>query len=158
MNKIFTYGTLLFLTITLNSCAAGKFINAYISVNKKGGTLNGQIYTSPYNSYKIGKLDNNWKRINVKKGDIAYYNKESDSTITVNSDCRKEKRRYSLKALSNSLVVGFRNKEIIERKELDIDQSTGLYNEYAGTLNGQEISLATVVYKSQKCNYDFSYS
>ena len=158
MNKTYLSIFLSIVLITLSSCGIGGFVKAYQSVDKKPGSLNGNVFTTQYNSYKIGSLDKDWKRISIKKGDLAYFNKISKSTITLSSDCREAKRRYSLKALSNSLVVGIKDKKIIERSEFDVDKSVGLYTEYDAVVDDEQISLATFIYKSEKCNYDFSYS
>ncbi|MGH7884221.1 MAG: hypothetical protein ACRENO_00845 [Thermodesulfobacteriota bacterium] len=158
MNKTIFIVFSVILSFSLTSCALTKFAGHYKSVDKKSGRLNGQVYTTNFNSYRIGILSNDWKRINIKGGDLAFYNSSFDASITTNSTCQKEKRRYSLKALSNSLVTGIKNKEIKIRENIKVDLSQGLYSQYSAELNNENIALATVVYKSEKCNYDFSYS
>lgn len=159
MNKLILIISFVILSFSFSSCALTKFAGHYNSVgNKKSGNLNGQVFTTNLNSYKIGSLSDSWKKIRIKGGDLAFYNSSDDSTITVNSDCRKEKRKYSLKALSNSLVTGIKDKELKERKSIKVDISEGLYSRYNAKLNNDIFALATLVYKSQSCNYDFSYS
>ncbi len=159
MNKSILVFIFVILSFSLSSCALTKFAGHYGSVgNKKSGNLNGDIFTTKFNSYRIGPLSDGWKKIRIKGGDLAFYNSSDDSTITINSDCSKEKRKYSLKALSKSLVTGIKNKELKESKKIKVDTSEGLYAQYNAKLDNEVFGLATLVYKSQKCNYDFSYS
>lgn len=159
MNKSILVIIFVILSISLSSCALTKIAGHYgSSGNDKNGRLNVDTFTTKFNSYRIGSLPGSWKKVRIKGGDLAFYNSPQDSTITINSDCRKAKRGYSLKALSKSLVTGIKNKELKDRETINVDSSKGLYSKYDAKLNGEIFGLSTLVYKSQKCNYDFSYS
>lgn len=158
MKKLYMTFFFAFLALSLSSCAVTRFAKHYGSVDGKKGNLRGEVFVSDSNSYRISKLPAEWKKIKIKGGDLAFYNSSYDSTITVNSVCDEAKRNYSLKALSKSLVTGIENKKLTKSEMVDVDKSKGLYSEYLATLDNEIFSLATLVYKSEKCNYDFSYS
>ena len=91
----------------------------------------------------------------MEGGDVAFYRPEDNIILTVSSACKN--RDYNLETLSDSLALGIGEKRIRLRKNIEIDVSTGLYTEYETLIDGESFSLATVVYKSDKCSYDFSY-
>lgn len=146
------------LLLSMASCALTKFAGHYSSVDSNTGRYSGNIYTTDRNSYRISELPDGWKKVKVKGGDLAFHNSSSESSITVDSVCKEAKTNYSLKALSKSLVTGIEDKKIVKSENLKVDKSEGLYTEYVAKLDGELFGLATVVYKSEKCNYDFTYS
>lgn len=141
-----------------NSCSIAKIAKYYVESDSSRGKLNGHIYSSNDTAYEIGSLPDTWKRIGIKGGDLAFWNEGFDTTITVNSTCDKNKIKYSLNALSNSLVIGIGGKEIIKNYEVKVNGENALQRVYIGSLSGSPIKLSTVVFKKGNCIYDFSYS
>lgn len=123
---------------------------------KKSGKMKDWVYTTDQNSYRISPLPRDWERIPIEGGDIAFYNPASDLVLTVSSLCGD--RDYDIKTLSDSLVVGLSKKRIKLRRDIEVDGAEGLYTEYEASLDDESFMLATVVHKSPKCDYDFSYS
>ncbi len=146
--------SLIFVTA---SCSATKFLLNYASGDdRKPGKMKDWVYTTERNSYRVAPLSQDWERVPIEGGDIAFYNPADDLIFTVSSVCRD--RNYDLETLSNSLVVGLGKKRMKLRKGIEIDGANGLYAEYEVSLDGESFALATVVHKSSKCDYDFSYS
>ena len=146
--------SLIFVTA---SCSATKFLLNYASGDdRKPGKMKDWVYTTERNSYRVAPLSQDWERVPIEGGDIAFYNSANDLIFTVSSVCRD--RNYDLETLSNSLVVGLGKKRMKLRKGIEIDGANGLYAEYEVSLDGESFALATVVHKSSKCDYDFSYS
>ena len=78
--------------------------------------------------------------------------------MTVNSTCNEKKKNYSLKALSESLLIGIQDKEAQERQEIVVDGQRALKTIYTGKLDNVPIKIATVVFKKGICIYDFTYA
>lgn len=152
--------TLLFITIVcLNSCGVTKFVGYYASADDdKSGKLEGQVFQTDDTSYRIGTLPSTWKRNNVEGGDLAFNNSAINATLTVNSTCNEKKKNYSLRALSESLLIGINGKEALERKEITVDGQQALRTIYTGSLNNVPIQIATVVLRKDICIYDFTYA
>lgn len=151
----------MFLAITvLASCSVVKFAKLYADADRSGseGTLSGDTFSSEETSYRVGVLSDNWEQVDSGSGDIFFWNDASNATITVNSVCEENKLKYNLNALSNSLVTGIRDKEMIKRDKITVDGSDALYTEYEGIYESTRIGVATIVLKKGKCIYDFSYS
>jgi hypothetical protein len=122
------------------------------------GKLDGQVYTSDASSYQIGALPDGWKRIDIEGGDLAFSDSYNDSTITVNSTCDERKMKYSLKALSESLIVGVKDKKAESRQETQIDGQQALSTIYTGSLANVPVKIETRVFKKNNCVYDFTYA
>lgn len=143
----------------LNSCSLVKFVGYYRSADSENnGKLNGLIYTSDDTTYKIGALPDDWKRLNIKGGDLAFSSSLSDSTITVNSTCDPKKKNYSLKALSESLLIGIKDKKAVKREETSVDGQKALSSTYTGSINDAPVKIETVVFRKGECIYDFTYA
>ena len=109
MSKLFIYFFLLVFIVCLNSCSVTRFVGYYASAGSDdSGELKGQVFQTDDTSYRIGTLPNSWKRNNIEGGDLAYNNTQFDATMTVNSTCNEKKKNYSLKALSESLLIGIK--------------------------------------------------
>ena len=144
------------LILVISSCSATKFLMNYASGDdRKPGKLKDWVYTTEQNSYRVAPLSQNWKRVPVEGGDIAFYNSANNIMFTVSSVCSD--RDYNLETLSNSLVIGLGKKQMKLRKDIEVGGAVGLYTEYDVSLDDENLSLATVVHKSAECDYDFSY-
>lgn len=145
--------------LLLSSCSIAKFVGYYASAGPdNGGSLDGLVYTTDDTSYKIGALPPEWKRIGIKGGDLAFSNALKDSTITINSTCDPKKKNYSLKALSESLIIGIKDKKARKREETVVDGQKALQSLYTGTLNEVPVNIETVVFRKGECIYDFTYA
>lgn len=148
---------LIFFVALFSSCSIVKFARFYASADTPKGKLTGRVYESKFTSYEIGKLSDNWREIKIEGGDIAFWIGNVGATITVNSTCN-QKGKYSLKALSEPLVIGIADKQMVERNELSIDGEKALETIYVGKLDNVSIKLSAVVLKKGSCVYDFTYA
>jgi len=159
MTKLFVALFLFISIIALNSCSVTRFIGYYAAADDdNSGNLNGQVFKTDDTSYRIGALAATWKRNKIDVGDLAFTNSPIDATMTVNSTCNEKKKNYSLKALSESLLIGIKGKEALEREEITVDGQQALRTIYIGSLNNVPIKIATVVLKKDICIYDFTYA
>ena len=150
---------LILFCITFSSCSVTRFAGYYVSSDQQNkGSLDRSIYISKNTSYRIGSLSEQWKRVKTDEGDLLYSNEFKKSTLTVNSTCEPPKTKFSLKALSESLTIGIKNKKLIERKDLEVDDEPALYSKYISLIDSQTVDVATVVMKKFSCVYDFSVS
>ncbi|HEX3034535.1 MAG TPA: hypothetical protein VHT73_05280 [Thermodesulfobacteriota bacterium] len=150
--------TLIFATLFLSSCSVFKFAKYYASADdNEDGKLKGRVYQSEYTSYEIGELSERWEKIKVGGGDVAFLNENIGATITVDSTCNK-KGKYSLKALSESLLIGIEDKKLIQRNELTLSGENALSSIYTGKLDGVPLKINAIVFKKGNCIYDFTYT
>lgn len=146
------------LVFLVSSCSATRFLMNYASGDdRKPGKIKDWVYTTEQNSYRVAPLPQSWKRVPIEGGDIAFYNSADDIIFTVSSVCAED-RDYDLETLSDSLAVGLGKKRMRVRKDIEVGGAAGLYTEYEASIDDENFALATVVHKSEKCDYDFSYS
>lgn len=159
MTKLFIYIFLLISIVGLSSCSVTRFVGYYASADDdKSGNLDGQVFQTDDTSYRIGSLSAYWKRNNVEGGDLVFTNSQISATMTVNSTCNEKKKNYSLRALSESLLIGIKDKEAIERQEITVDGQQALRTIYTGSLDNVPIKISTVVTRKDICIYDFTYA
>lgn len=145
------------LAFALGSCSATKFAVTYISDSEgKSGEFRNWVYYTKDNVYRVAELSADWRKISVEGGDLAFHDAARGLVLTVNSVCGAGKR--GLETLADSLTAGIAGKKMTRRTKIGVDAGEGLYTEYEAALDGEKFGLATVVYKSGKCDYDFSYS
>ncbi len=151
--------TLLLLCAAYTSCSVVRFAKAYHEVGEgKDGEFKDNIFFGKDTTYRIGNLSKEWKRIDSRKGDLLFWNPKKKAVITVNSTCKGSELKYSLEVLSNSLVIGIKDKKLIERRTLKVDDIDALYSRYVGTFEGYKVHLATIVFKTDRCVYDTSFT
>ncbi|MGB2692428.1 MAG: hypothetical protein WBB48_12335 [Thermodesulfobacteriota bacterium] len=159
MKKFFLALFLFISIIGLNSCSVTKFIGYYAAADDdNSGKLEEQVFQTDDTSYRIGALPASWKRNKIDGGDLAFTNSQIDATMTVNSTCNEKKKNYSLRALSESLLIGIKGKEALEREEIIVDGQQALKTIYTGSLNNVPIKIATVVLRKDICIFDFTYA
>lgn len=144
----------------LNACSIAKFAKYYAGADpySSSGSLHGLFYEKEDTAYMVGGLPDTWKRIEIRGGDLAFLNQQDNSTITVNSTCDKNKTKYNLKALSNTLLIGIDDKKLIKSSERTVSGEVALQRIYEGNLSGVPVKISTVVVKKGDCIYDMSYS
>jgi hypothetical protein len=59
--------------------------------------------------------------------------------------------KYSLKALSESLIVGMKDKKAASRQETQIDGQEALSTVYTGSLDNEPVMIETRVFKKNDC-------
>ncbi len=159
MRKLLTSLTLIALILVLSSCGVTKFVGYYASAGDDDqGELNGQIFQTEDTSFRIGALPASWVRQNIEGGDLAFKNTQFDGTMTLDSTCNEKKKNYSMKALSESLLIGIKDKEALSREEITVSGVPALRTIYTGSLNNVQLKIATVVLRKDICIYDFTYA
>jgi len=149
---------LLLLILYLSvSCSAIRFLGYLGGRDNVGGRLKDTTFESRDVVYEIGKLAPGWELIDLKKGDIAFYSGQRRATITVNSTCH-DNTSHSLKALSDSQVIGIKSKRELLRTAMRVDGQDAMAVVWEGMLDGVPIKIAGVVFKDEGCIFDFTYS
>lgn len=88
------------------------------------------------------------------KADLAYENPQTGAIISLNSICRKY-TSSTLEALTNNLVRGIEDRQILARMEKNIDGAEALDTSFEGLVDNVRLRLRTVVIKKNSCTYDF---
>ena len=118
--------------------------------------LKGQYFQKGDLKYRVAELDRNvWKRVGFENNDLAWVS-TSGAVLAMNATC-KDYGDPSLEVLTNHLLMGFTDKELVERKTFVLDGRDALESTYAAKLDGVPMKLTVAVLKKDGCVHDFTY-
>ncbi len=149
---------LIFSLIAFSSCSVVKFTKIYSSSDREKGRFRNNVYKKSSTSYKIGELNDNWIKVSIDKGDLFFASRDNDAALKVNSTCSSTRISESLDSLSQSLLIGLKDKTLLARRSIRIDNEEGLFLIHSARLDGMELKIATAVFVKGKCVYDVTYS
>ena len=127
-----------------------------------------------YEVIDLSTIDPNWIIIHSKpledekeerksdpgsQADTAYQSKKTASIVSINSACLQEsiEETKDLKTLTQRLLLGITDISRHEQKSLIIAGSPALETIVQGRLDGEEMTLKTVVIEKDHCTYDLMY-
>lgn len=137
--KILFFSLLLFIVSILSSCAIF------------GGGETGLKRASDYHL----DVPADWERLKSKGETDKAFRLPSGNAVTVISSC-KTRRGGNLKVLSQQLLIGTRNKKILQEKPFEVSGGSGLFSSVKATLDGKRVYLGLVVIKERGCVFDFT--
>ncbi len=109
--------------------------------------------SAPWHKLEVGSDPNS---VDAMKADHAYENPETGAIISVNSICRKYSGN-SLETLTDSLVRGIADRELVERKEREMAGTKAMESLYTGSVDKVPLRIRTVVLTKNDCTFDFVY-
>ncbi len=142
---------IIFLSITITSCFGG--------IEKQGSVLGysrGVVKTEG-GSFRIGNLPSYWKKKGIDYRAILFVNQKDQSTITVDSWCKRAAGDASLKTLTDDLLRGITDLETGDSYEFSPSNRAALLTEGTGKVDGRDIYISTYVFKMNACVFDFVY-
>ncbi|MFN0064204.1 MAG: hypothetical protein ACKVPX_16985 [Myxococcaceae bacterium] len=110
----------------------------------------------PQVRYSVGQVSAAWTLVRVSETDLAYLAKSSSHSLAVNATCEGHDDP-PLEALTQHLLIGFTDRELVAEEKMTIDGRAGHRSHYKATLDGVPVELAFVVAKKDGCVYDFTY-
>lgn len=121
------------------------------------GVLAGEMFTRDGVSYRVVVPDSkDWRRVDFEDNDLAWMSTSSGHVIAVNSTCTGHEDP-PLDILTNHLVIGFTDKQLISRTPFTLDGRDALRSVIHAKLDGVPTSLQLVVLKKNGCVHDFTY-
>ncbi len=79
-------------------------------------------YTKPLKPYKIDAPSGSWKKLNIESIDAVYWNDKLKTGMAFAVDCSAD-RRGDIRAISNRLFIGIKDRKIIEVREVIINEN-----------------------------------
>jgi hypothetical protein len=107
--------------------------------------------------YAIAAPDlRSWHRVQLTENDLAWTSVDSGEVIAVNSTC-DDHGDPSLEILTNHLLFGFSEHELLERRTEILDGREALRSRYQAKLDGVPVELELLVLKKNRCVHDFTF-
>lgn len=133
------FSVLFFMAFTLSSCAIF------------GGGETGLKRASDYQL----EVPEDWEKLKSKGETDRAFRLPSGNAVTVISSC-KTRRGGNLKVLSRQLLIGTRNRKILQEKQFEVSEGSGLFSSVKANLDGKRVYLGLVVIKKRGCVFDFT--
>lgn len=96
-----------------------------------------------------------WERVRVSGNDLAWTD-NSGGVIAVNSEC-EDHGDPTLKVLTDHLLIGFEERQVLERKPMKVSGRAALLSSLRAELDGVPVRLELLVLKKDGCVYDLTY-
>jgi hypothetical protein len=117
--------------------------------------LVGSIYRDREATYRIGTVGEGWSGLDVEgEGDLAWHDDDVGAVIAVNASCDPG-ADVPLTALTNHLLAGFTQREIVSEELVPLDGREALRTHVRARLDGVQRELLFYVLKKNECVYDF---
>ena len=122
---------------------------------RSGGFRDG-VYDKPGVRYALRPPSGGWKPVSLDENDLAWISTTSEHSLAVDSTCARDEDA-PLNVLTNHLLMGFTERDLIDQRMERIDGREALRSRYAAKLDGVPVELELVVMKKDGCVYDFVY-
>lgn len=114
------------------------------------------VFTGDETSYAVGDPGPRWTRLGVEsQNDLAFHGETLDAILQSNSTCDPA-QDIPLLALTNHLLFGFTEREIVSQDLRPMDGREALFTRVRAKLDGVPRELLLVVTKKDGCVYDFA--
>lgn len=115
--------------------------------------------SNSYHIFDISKESKDWVKLegSTSEGpDVAFQSKKSASIISLNSACRPSfaTTHKDLSSFTSLLILGISDIVARTEKNLTLQNNPALETTIEGKLNGEPVTLQTVVTKIGNCLYD----
>jgi hypothetical protein len=129
----------IFITVALASCSSDR--NNY---SKSESVVN----------HVLKNIPTPWKQINGEGSDFALTNNATKSIFLFNSSCRKYEGS-NLNSLTSSLLTGIDELNVIERKNIFVQERDASELSASGKIDGVQRFLKIITIQKNSCIYDF---
>lgn len=120
-----------------------------------GPQFDGRVYRGEDMSFRLGRVPDAWRPIEVSEALIAYRDDAHGATIAVNGRCGKDGDDVPLQALTHHLFLHFTDRQIVSQEVLPMDGRDALRTELLAELDGVPKHFTVYVLKKDGCVYDF---
>jgi hypothetical protein len=118
---------------------------------------NGVYHSSK--GYRVTTPSPQWEPVDDSPADLELRHRSASAGLAANAVCEERTTRRSSRVLARQLLVGVRDRSVIDRGEVDVAGRPAVRAVVDGRLEGSEarVRIETVVVKDDRCVYDFMY-
>jgi hypothetical protein len=103
--------------------------------------------------YKLGQPGTGWQQLEIEAANAAWHNPQLGAALLVNSHCEGV-RDAPLEGLTDDLLIGMTEREIIDQQKLMISRREALETVATAKIDGVPRKLTIFVMKKDGCVYD----
>ena len=136
---------------------AGAFIacvGLLTSAGCAGASFESGIYSDRFVTYRVGRLDSRWRRVQVEDNDLAFH-RPHWGTISVNSTCT-DYEDVPATALLNHLLFETTDRQTSVDEVVALDGRGAKHVVMSADLDGVPLELELYILKKDGCVFDLS--
>ena len=147
----------------MNACAPGRAWTVLLSaVLLVSGCAVKRIENGVYHSpkgYRVAIPGREWTPVDESPADLELWHRSSPAGVAVNAVCEGAAPRRAAGVLARQLLIGLRDRVVIERGTIQVAGQTASRTVVDGRLEDSKTSvrIETLVMKDGRCVYDFMY-
>ena len=125
-----------------------------------GGTtrsFDGSVLREGAVVFQIAPVPSGWRSVDVTNASLAYRDEAHGASVLINARCRRPDEGTPLVALTNHLVIGSTERELISQEVVPFDAREALHTRLRAKWDGVPIAFDIYVMKKDGCVYDFIY-
>lgn len=122
-----------------------------------GRSFDGAVFRDGPIAFAVAPAPSTWKRIQVTDAAIAFRDAAHDASVLVNARCKKPDDGTPLVALTNHLLMGSTEREVVTETVEPFDHREALHTTMRAKWDGVPMRLDIFVLKKDGCVYDFVY-
>ena len=135
------------------------FLPLYLAFCACGGsnvTFEGGVFHGPSASFHVGDVPGDWHRVNLDDSALAFRDGRG-SSILVSGRCDLKVDDVPLVALTNQLVMGTTERELVKEETFPFDKREARHTVMKAKLDGVPLVWDVYVMKKNGCVYDMVY-
>ena len=114
------------------------------------------ILSPQHKKYSVTLPGKDWEPIKTGKEDVALWHKQSHAMIAfISSDI--ENKKVSLKMLNNQLFIGMKNKKILLKESIVVDNQEAVHTIFVCEIDNHKFKVDSYVIKFENKVYDLVY-
>lgn len=123
-----------------------------------GASYDGRVYREGARiAFALGPVPEGWRRVESEAA-LAFRDEGAHATVLVNARCVGSEARTPLPALTNQLVMGSTDREVVSQEASPFDGREALVTHLRAKWDGVPMDHEIVVLSKDGCVYDFVWS
>ena len=105
----------------------------------------------------VPDVPSEWRAISVTEADLAFRDDPREASILLNGRCHKNDSDTPLVSLTNHLIIGTTEREVVSQDTIAFDGREALHTVMRAKLDGVKMAYDIYVMKKDGCVFDFVY-
>jgi hypothetical protein len=106
---------------------------------------------------RVPEVPAEWRAIDVSEADIAFRDDTHEASVLLNGRCHGKNDDTPLVSLTNHLIIGTTEREIVSQDTLPFDGREAMHTVLRAKLDGVPMTYDIYVLKKDGCVFDFVY-
>jgi hypothetical protein len=122
-----------------------------------GASFDGAVYREGPVAFQIGMVPAGWRPVELRHATLAYRDEAHGASVLINGRCHRPDESTPLLALTNHLVIGSTERNVVSQETEPFDGREALHTNMRAKWDGVPLAFDIYVAKKDGCIYDFVY-